>query len=172
MLEKYEQHSKIKLSATITIIMAVVLIVILADHARSKNLNAANQQDSASQIATTNTNNKPLARSNDSSQQAQSTSSLKDGSYQATSSYFVPNGSEDIKVNLTLKNGVVNDVAVINSENDFTSASYQEDFVSAYKNFVVGKKITDLQLNIISGASDTTRGFNDALSQIAAQAQS
>ncbi len=99
------------------------------------------------------------------------TSNYKDGSYTATSNYFVPHGSEAIKVNATLQSGVVASISVSNSENDFDSASYQESFSTAYKSHVLGKKINGLQLDVIAGASDTTQAFNEALSRIASKAQ-
>jgi uncharacterized protein with FMN-binding domain len=99
------------------------------------------------------------------------TGSYKDGTYTATSNYQVPHGSESIKVNLTLKGGVVTSSSVQNSENNFDSAQFQEGFAATYQSYVVGKKISGLQLGAISGASDTTAGFNEALSQIASQAQ-
>jgi hypothetical protein len=36
---------------------------------------------------------------------------------------------------------------------------------------VVGQKISDLNLDSVAGASDTTSGFNEAVAQIAQQAQ-
>ena len=95
----------------------------------------------------------------------------KDGTYTASSSYFVPHSNESIAVSVTLKGGVVTDVSVQNSEGDGESAAYQEDFTASYKSHVVGKKISGLQLSVIAGASDTTQGFNDALSQINSKAQ-
>ena len=78
---------------------------------------------------------------------------------------------ESIQVNLTLKNGVVTDVSIQNSESDRESAAYQQDFASAYKSYVVGKQISGLRLGNVAGASDTTQGFDDAVSKIATQAQ-
>jgi len=117
----------------------------------------------------------PSATGTDSTTSDSSTSSAssnyKDGTYTATSTYEVPHGDEEIEVNLTLSGGTITNVSVQNSEYDYDSARYQEDFAAEYKQYVVGKKIDGLQLNYIAGASDTTEGFNDALSKIASQAQ-
>ena len=98
-------------------------------------------------------------------------SGYKDGTYSASTSYYVPRGYESIKVTLTLSNGVITNASVQNSENDPTSAQYQEDFAAMYKHAVVGRKVSSLQVGVIAGASDTTLGFNDAVSRIATQAQ-
>jgi uncharacterized protein with FMN-binding domain len=102
---------------------------------------------------------------------AASTSGYRDGTFSATSSYYVPHSNETINVSLTLQNGVISNAAIINSEGDDQSARYQQDFATVYKSYVVGKKISDLQIGVIAGASDTSQGFNDALSQIASKAK-
>ncbi len=174
MLNTYEQHSKRKLIATILSIAVIAGVVVFADHLEnnqaSKNTSSQNSTttDTTPSVASTttsgtNTTNPPASTA--------STSDYKDGSYTASSDYYVPHGSETISVNLTLKSGVIADVSVQNSEGDRESAVYQEDFASVYKSYVVGKKITDLQLGIVAGASDTTQAFDDALSQIASKAQ-
>jgi len=100
-----------------------------------------------------------------------SSSAYKDGTYSASSTYYVPHGSEDIKVTLTVKDGMVTDSSIANSEYDRESARYQQDFAYEYKSSVVGKPISSLQLNYVAGASDTTQGFNDALQQIKSEAK-
>lgn len=98
-------------------------------------------------------------------------SPYKDGTYQATSNYIVPSGKESIKLTLTVKSGVVTDSSIVNSESNFQSAQFQLDFVDAYKQYVVGKKVNEIKLDYVAGASETTLGFNQALSRIAQQAQ-
>jgi uncharacterized protein with FMN-binding domain len=176
MLNAYEQHSKRKLIATILSIVVIAGSVVVADHIK----NATPTADSTQTAATTDTTTSPGTSSTtdtttptttDNSSSSTSSSSYKDGTYSASSSYFVPHGNESIEVDLTLKDGVITTASIQNSEGDHESAAYQEDFASAYKSFVVGKKISDLQLGVIAGASDTTQGFEDALSQIASKAQ-
>lgn len=99
-----------------------------------------------------------------------SAGSYKDGTYSASSSYYVPHGGESIKVTLMLKNGVIADSSIVNSENNPESAQFQEQFASEYKSSVVGKNISSVQLSYVAGASDTTQAFDDALQQIMNQA--
>lgn len=181
MLSTYEKHSRAKLVATLASILVVMGVVLVADHIKSRqDASAAFTQSSPTATASetptaTTTPTVGTATSTPTpaptATPASNTSGYKDGAYTASSSYFVPHGDEQIQVNLTLKNGTITDVSIQNSENDFDSARFQEDFAAAYKSRVVGKKISGLRLSNIAGASDTTQGFNDAVGQIASKAQ-
>jgi len=98
-------------------------------------------------------------------------SQYKDGTYSASTTYYVPHGSESIKVTLTVKSGVVINSGITNSESDPESARFQEDFANEYQSYVVGKNIADIKLSYVAGASDTTDGFNQAVHNIANQAK-
>ncbi len=98
-------------------------------------------------------------------------SGFKDGTFTATSDYYVPHGQEQIRVDLTLKDGTITDAAIQNSASNSDSSFFQQDFADAYKSYVVGKKISDLRMQVIAGASETSQGFKDALSQIANEAK-
>jgi uncharacterized protein with FMN-binding domain len=100
------------------------------------------------------------------------TATYKDGTYTADSDYNVPRSFENIKVTLTVADNVVTDSQIVNSEGDRESAEWQEKFTSVYKTQVVGKKLSDINLTYVAGASDTAEGFNDALEQIKNQAKS
>jgi len=171
MLSTYEQRSKLKLTATIMTVLVIAGIVLLADHIKAqKSPTSAVLQTSASTSSTLPLST-PATSSNSSTTVTTNSSTYKDGTYSANSSYYVPHGQEAIKVTLTVKNGIVTDSSVQNSQNDFTSAQYQQYFAAEYKSYVIGQKISGLQIGVIAGASDTTQGFNDAVSQIASQAQ-
>ncbi len=166
MLEPYEQKSRVRLVTTVVAILVVAGAVLLADHLKSQGAGSG----SVAQTATTTTD----TTSTDSTAANSATSGsgvAKDGTYNDSESYSVPHGSEQIEVSVTVKDGVVTDASVKNSANDFDSAQYQEEFTAGYKTKVVGKKISGLQISVIAGASDTTQGFNDALSRIAAKAE-
>jgi hypothetical protein len=94
----------------------------------------------------------------------------RDGVYSATGSYFSPGGYDQLGVSLTLKNDIIVAASVTNMAGDGTSSRYQDRFIASYQPYVIGKNISGLSLNVISGASLTTQGFNDALSQIKSQA--
>jgi uncharacterized protein with FMN-binding domain len=149
-------NRKQKIIAGAIVIIAVVLIVVVAAV-------SANQKKSSSTTSTTDTPSTATP--------SVSSASFKDGTYMATGKYFVSGDNQTIDVTLTVANGVVTDSSIVNSENDETSKSYQEDFAAGYKTKVVGKSINGLQLSSIAGASDTTRGFNAALTDIQNQAK-
>jgi uncharacterized protein with FMN-binding domain len=161
----YERQSKAKLVASLAAVIVIAGIIIVADHEKSENRQGIVSTTAASSLQST------TASSNTSSTTSSTTTGYKDGTYSATSNYYVPHGTEDIQVSVTLKDGVITASSITNSESDPDSAQFQESFTSAYKSYVVGKNISGLSLNTISGASDTTQGFNDALSKIASEAQ-
>jgi uncharacterized protein with FMN-binding domain len=178
-LTTHQQHAKTKLVATIATILVIAGVVVFVDHFKAKDSTAASSltqttastEPTTASPTTTDSTTEATDSSSPSTTTTANTSNYKDGTYTATSNYYVPHGNESIQVSVTLKDGVVTNSSVENSEGDHDSARYQEDFAAAYKSYVVGKKISGLQLNIISGASDTTEGFNDALSQIVSKAQ-
>lgn len=94
-----------------------------------------------------------------------------DGTYSATGNYQTPGGSERIGVKVTLSNGVVSDADLTEMGMTGEAKEYQEQFASAYKTQVVGKKISEIKLDRVAGSSLTSAGFNDAISDIAKQAQ-
>jgi len=178
MLDTYEQRSKTKLAATVVTILVIAGLVVLADRIQSaqKDNTATAQPATVSTSAASSAANGSDTTNTTSTSSSETTSTdassgYKDGSYSVSSSYTVPPGRESIQVNLTIANGVVTSASVQNSENDFDSAQYQEEFAAEYKSQVVGKKISGLQIRIVAGASETTGGFNSALSKIASQAQ-
>lgn len=100
-----------------------------------------------------------------------STGIYKDGTYSATGTYFIPEGSEQISVTVTLKNGVVTDAQFVASARRGDSREFQVAFADGYKQFVVGKPIDKVSLTVVNGSSLTPKGFMDALTKIKAQAR-
>lgn len=175
MLDTYEQHSKRKLVATALAIIVIAGTVVFADQARSKvptkfaavSHTSIRAVSNAQPVADSRTSQSPSVTK----RAVVNSSGYKNGTYDAGSAYYVPDGNENIQVSLTLENGLITDAAIRNSEGDSTSAIYQQYFESQYKSYVIGQKISGLRLSVIAGASDTTQGFNDAISQIASKAQ-
>jgi uncharacterized protein with FMN-binding domain len=185
MLETYHKQAKRKLAATVISLVVIAGVVVYVDHTKALQTtpiasttqtgqSAATPSSSSSSSGSNSTNSSDSTSTTGSGSSSSSTpaSGYKDGSYSVSSDYYVPHGYESITVNLTLQNGKITGASIQNSEGDPESARFQEDFASAYKSYVVGKSISGLQLGVVSGASDTTQGFNDALSQIATKAQS
>lgn len=93
------------------------------------------------------------------------------GTYTATGSYNSPGGVDFVGVSLTLKNDIITGVTVTPTAQDGTSRRYQAKFVSGYKQYVFGKDITSVHLDVVSGSSLTPKGFNAALAKIESEAK-
>jgi uncharacterized protein with FMN-binding domain len=96
-----------------------------------------------------------------------------DGVYEATADYQSPNGTETIKVTLTLEGDVVTDVEVEGASVDPSPEveRYQGEFEDGIAAEVVGKNLDDLQVDRVGGSSLTSGGFNEAVDQIKTKAQ-
>lgn len=95
----------------------------------------------------------------------------KDGTYEVIGEYISPGGREEIDVKITLANGVIKESTVIPRATFPVSKNFQQDFTDNYKEFVTGRNIDEVKLDVVSGSSLTPKGFNDALEKIKLQAQ-
>lgn len=149
-----------------------VLIIIVVIVAATTMVNKKDSSGALAATASTGSSSSTNVSSAGTSTVSSSTGvTYSDGSYTAASSYSTPGGIEDITVKVTLQSGVITDSSVTNNANNSDSREYQDQFVSGYKQFVVGKAVSSLSLSRVSGSSLTSQGFNDALNQIKAQAQ-
>ena len=99
------------------------------------------------------------------------TGSYPDGIYSTTGTYAPHGVVTELEVKVTLQNDTV--VAVdskLNSEDSF-SRQMTDKFKSGYKALVVGRSIKGLELGAVSGSSLTPIGFNEALRNIEAYAE-
>ncbi|HRH32873.1 MAG TPA: FMN-binding protein [bacterium] len=94
----------------------------------------------------------------------------KDGSYSSVGNYMSPGGSETVDLSLTLKDGIITDANFLPNSERPMSLRFQNQFAAGYKELVVGKKISEVNLTKVSGSSLTPKGFNDAVAQIKAKA--
>lgn len=170
----YQQQAKTKFIVAVVTVIVIAGLVLLADHLKAKPTAAATAI-ATSTPAVTPASNSPASTpdtiNTDTPTSSTNGSTYKDGTYTASSEYYVPDGYEKISVTVSIKDDVIAGSSVINSQGDRDSAEYQQEFTSVYKSYVVGKKVSGLQLRVIAGASDTTQAFNDALRQIASKAQ-
>lgn len=99
------------------------------------------------------------------------TGAYRDGTYNAEGNYVSPGGPESIGVTITLTDGMVTDATVVAKAERPMSKKMQDQFISGYKEQVIGKNIDEIELTKVSGSSLTPKGFNDALEEIKTQAQ-
>lgn len=114
-----------------------------------------------------------LSVANQNNQQAntQEYEDYKDGSYQAKGKYTSPAGSEEIDIDLTLRDNIVTDANFRGYATNPTSQTMQSRFGGGFERAVVGKDINELNLTVVNGSSLTPRGFMDALTDIKAEAR-
>lgn len=117
-----------------------------------------------SQIPETVTENLPSVLNEEST-------TYKNGTYTATGVYASPGGREQLKVTLTLRNGLIIASSLVSTPSNPTSEEFQKEFSGEYKQFVVGKDIATLSVGKVAGSSLTGVGFNSAIEQIRAQAE-
>ncbi len=95
----------------------------------------------------------------------------RNGAHTASATYTTPKRSEyKIDVSLTLTDDTVTDAAIVyaqGSENDKNAQRFEQ----AYKTEVIGKKLDEINLSRVGGASLTSNAFNDAVAKIKTEAQ-
>lgn len=95
----------------------------------------------------------------------------KDGTYTASGNYVSPGGAEAIGVTLSVKENTVTDVQIEVKAGIPTSKNWQTIFSKNVSAVVVGKKMDEINLDVVSGSSLTPVGFMDALSKMKVDAK-
>jgi uncharacterized protein with FMN-binding domain len=172
MYREKPNNTALKATAGIVVILAVVVLTILSEMSESNRQQAIASQPAVvtAPSAPSSTETTPAPNQADTGTSAAATGP-KDGTYVVTTQYYVPSGYENVKVTVTIRGEVITDSGVVGSEKDRESRAFQRDFTSGYKSKVVGKKISELKLSTVAGASLTTQAFNDALVDIQKQAK-
>lgn len=98
------------------------------------------------------------------------TGAMKDGSYSAEGAYTSPGGHQKVKVELTLADGVIDDIDVTPEAVDPQSERFQTDFADHVAQQVEGKTLAEADVSVVASSSLTSQGFNQALDKIAAEA--
>lgn len=95
------------------------------------------------------------------------------GEYEATGSYTTPDGqTQQIEVEVELAaDGTITSLDADGQAEGGNSEQFQKKFESGIDAQVEGRKITELDVDKVSGSSLTSGGFNDAIDQIISQAQ-
>lgn len=97
--------------------------------------------------------------------------SYKDGTYSNIQTYFVRGHSENIEVEISIKDGKITQVSNTHSMTDPNSEVYQLSFENSIQSQTVGKNLNDIALSRVGGASDTTSAFMLAINQIKTDAK-
>lgn len=93
---------------------------------------------------------------------------IADDTHSTIVTYFTPANNEyKLDVSLTTESGVITDATIVYSQGAEKDPNAQR-FEEAYKAEVIGKKINELDLSRVGGASLTTAAFNEAVDNILA----
>jgi len=167
-MEPAQTNSKKKIIAAAIVLFAIALLAIGAKALTSKN----NLPQSTAQHAASNTSGTTSITANGSASSASPGSpTYKNGTYMAIASYDSPGGNQSVALSITLENGTVTASNVTEGANGPEALEYQQDFISGYKAFVIGKNIDNIRVSHVSGSSLTSIGFNSALNTIKDQAK-
>ena len=156
------EGSKKQIIAGLVVLVVIALIVGGTTLANKKSDDMATEPTSAVVANNTSASTETAATS---------TASFKDGTYTAKGGYNTPGGRNSIDLSITIKNGAISASSASTNAPDRESELYDQMFLDAYKNYVLGKSVGSVNVSRVAGASLTTQGFNNALEQIANQAQ-
>jgi uncharacterized protein with FMN-binding domain len=157
----------------VVVIVAIVAFFVYGYDSRTTTT-STNGQITNVQVDNTpvqNENNTNTTPTKPTSKPVTSTSKYKDGSYSVTTQYMSPGGLDNLGVTLAIAKDKITSVSIQNGASDRTSANYQNRFSSGIQSAVIGQNLASLSIDVVSGASLTSNSFNDALSQIRAQAK-
>lgn len=93
-----------------------------------------------------------------------------DGTYTVDGRYRSPAGTDTMDVTLVITHDIVTSVTITNRATNPTSRLFQDRFAEGISLVVVGKPLDQLTVDVVNGASLTTRGFNNAVTAIKTQA--
>lgn len=148
-----------KLHPGITALIVIVLVGIVATA-------IIVIHDNSKSMGSTTTTQAPLTAAD-----TATSTTYKDGTYNATGSYVSPEGEESIELTVTLKSGIITSTSLVGDATGGDARDYQAQFASGYKDLVVGRNIDRVALSRVAGSSLTSNGFNDALDQIKTDAK-
>jgi len=94
----------------------------------------------------------------------------RNGTYAVLGKYSAPSGAENVGITLALKDDVIVDASGTVETAHPASKKFQELFLGGFKAQVVGKKLSEVSLDTVSGSSLTPKGFADAVLQIRTEA--
>lgn len=151
-----EESSKIPTKAVVGLVAAVLLVIVAT--AAVVVLNSENDRSATNSSSTAPAENRLSA------------TAFKDGTYEATGEYNTPGGEEAIDVKITLEDNAVAEVSVVSRAISREATDYQHQFISAYEEKVLGKKVDEVSLSRVAGSSLTPIGFNRAIEKIRSEA--
>ncbi len=100
----------------------------------------------------------------------ESSTAYNNGSYTASQSYVIGRGTSTVSATVTVENDVITVVRFANIVGDPESREYIGAFEGAIQPKVVGKRLADVSVSRVGGASLTTNAFTQVITKIENQA--
>jgi uncharacterized protein YoxC len=153
---------KLSIIAVSVVVLAGSGLAIFSNNNKSQNTDSSDK----------GTTLKKLNSESDSTTSQSQSTIYNNGDFAEDVNYKVPFGeSEDIKVSLSLQDNLVTDVKVELNATNPKSKEFQGKFKQVFdtENFA-GKKLEDVALSRVSGASLTTAAFDKAIISISQKA--
>lgn len=106
--------------------------------------------------------------SGDASSQTQDTTTTSAQTYTKTVTYSTPSrqGQTNTSFSVTVDNGVITSASAQYVSGDHEDQRYQSRFSQTIASAVVGKKLSDVSLDVVGGASLTTAAFQEFIQSI------
>lgn len=158
----------------------LVLVVLLSSVAILYfTINSSNNSNTSSTNISTSTSNETTTTKLDNNIQVTQNEQIvndqnkyNDGKYTISITYKVPKNYVDtIIFTFDLKDDAIQNVDFTANASNKDSQKYISLFGGNYKPLVLGKKLDNLSLSNVAGASLTTQAFNESLSKLKEQAQ-
>jgi uncharacterized protein with FMN-binding domain len=168
-----ETTPKIVGGAVIGFVALAALYFFIYAPINTKNTEQQSQNNSTSKSVSTNSQNStstPVASQTPTT--TTNASAYKNGSYNASIDYFVPKSDNTITVQMTIDNGTVTAIKTTHNYTDRESDYYISSFDSLIEQEVKGKKLDELSIGRVGGASLTSNAFDDAIATIKNEAKS
>ncbi len=96
---------------------------------------------------------------------------FKNGTYTVEGNYTSPEGKEVVGITLTVAGDAITAASAEAKATHPVSKKFQDKFVADFAAQIVGKKLSEVTLEKVSGSSLTPKGFNDAVLKIKAEAK-
>lgn len=148
----------------VLITLALIFTVIFAGCSSDKgaSLTKTNSEDSSVQIL-----KEDAAKSETQLQEEKLTQIIADGTYSEDISYSSPGGTDTFKLNMVVKDDKIESLSLDVVKAHEVSANFISNTNKELQTLVVGKSLSEIKIpTIVSGASLTTKAFNDKLTQL------
>jgi hypothetical protein len=151
--------------SVIALASGLSLVAVLAGCASTTSADTSSRTSVDSSSESSSTGSSATSASDD-------TTSYRDGTYSADSTYAAPGGDDEIAVSITVKSNTITALKVTTVAAHDVGIRYAAQFEGTISSVAVGKSLATLSVSNVAGSSLTSEGFNSALATIRTEAAS